>query len=352
MELKDILGTCKLTFKQQIADLIEMGNKGRLLIAKENSLLTTNTKVTEITSKLFELEDKDLETQIKQALKRKPAKVILFEYKGSLTNHVLVLDSLKFDWFISLDSTEQQTVSDYCDEKEVFGLVYNLNSNSKWVVSLQNPSAVLANGVEINGSSTIDGVDLLPIVAGALAGCPYTNSITVYTFDELETVEMPATITQGQLVLYNEEEGVRAANAINTLTTIVGDDTADMKDITIMEGIRRYKQDLRKAFRVGYKGRKNTYDNQHLFISAAKGYNENLTADNVLVLDPEYNNDIFINVDRVRQLWIASGKKEEEINAMSDLEISKLTYKKTMALKAKVKFLNAIEECEIKVEMF
>lgn len=352
MELKDILGTCTLTFKQQIADLIQFGNKGKLLIAKENSLLVTNTKVTEITSKLFELDNKDLETQIKQALKRKPTKVILFEYKGSLINHILVLNSLNFDWFISLDSTEQQTVSDYCDEKEVFGLVYNLNPNSKWVVSIQNPSAKLANGVEINESSTIDGIGLLPIVGGALAGCPYTNSITSYVFDELESVEMPDTITQGQLVLYNEDEGVRAANSINTLTTIVGDDTADMKDITIMESIRRYKQDFRKAFRLGYKGKKNTYDNQQLFISAGKGYHSQLEADDICILDPEYNNDIFINTDRVRQLWIASGKTEKEINAMSDLEISKLTYKKTMALKAKVKFLNAIEECEIEVEMF
>lgn len=352
MELKDVLGTCTLIFKQQIADLIQFGNKGRLLIAKENSLLTANTKVTEISSKLFELDDKDLETQIKQALKWKPTKVILFEYKGSLVNHVTALNGLKFDWFICLDSTEQQTVSDYCDEKEIFGLVHNVNANSKWVVSLQNSSAKLSNGVTINDSSTINGIGLLPIVGGALAGCPYTNSITAFTFDELESVDEIEIITQGQLVLYNEEEGVRAANSNNTLTTIAGDDTADMKDITIMESIRRYKQDLRKSFRLGYKGKKNKYDNQQLFISAIKGYHSELESDEVDILDPEYENDIFIDTDKVRKLWISSGKNEEEINAMSDLEISKLTYKKTVALKAKVKFLNAIEECEIEVEMY
>lgn len=353
MELKDILGTCTLTFKQQIADLIEMGNKGKLLITVKSELVTEPT-INIYQSKLFEINNKDLEKQIKQALKRKPTKVIVLEYptSNSLIDNVSLLDTINFDWIISLNEEEQQTVSDYCDEKEVFGLVYNQTADSKWVVSLQNPSAVLANGVEINGSSTIDGVGLLPIIGGLLAGCPYTNAATSYILDELESVEMPEEITQGQFVLYNEEEGVRVATAVNTLLTLHDNETQDMKDIAIMEGIRRYKKDFQKAFRTGYKGKKNTYDNQQLFISAGKGYLRNLEDDNVLILDPEYNNDIFINTDRVRELWIASGKKEEEINAMSDLEISKLTYKKIVVLKSKVKFLNAIDECEIEVEMF
>lgn len=352
MKLNEVLGTCKFVFKQQIVDLIKFGNKGKLLIAKKNASLATSVKITEIASRLFELEEKDLETQIKQALKWNPTKVILFEYKDTLTSNVLTLNSLQFDWFIALDEDEQQTVSDYCEEKEIFGLVYNIKADCKWVVSLQNPSAKLANGVTIDGSSTIDGVGLLPIVGGLLAGCPYTNSATAFVLDELESVEEPENIEEGQFVLYNEEEGVRVATPVNTLTTITGDDTQDMKDITIMECIRRYKQDLRKAFRIGYKGKKNKYDNQQLFISAVKGYHSDLEDDSVEILDPEYDNDISINTDKIRKLWIASGKTEEEINAKSDLDIAKLTYKKTMALKSKVKFLNAIEECEIEVEMF
>ena len=69
-------------------------------------------------------------------------------------------------------------------------------------------------------------------------------------------------------------------------------------------------------------------------------------------MDEEYNNTVKINTDRLRELWIASGKNEDEINAMSELDIAKLTFKKKMCLKFDVKFLDAIEACEIEVEMY
>lgn len=168
---------------------------------------------------------------------------------------------------------------------------------------------------------------------------------------ELESVEMPAEIVEGRLTLYNEEEGVRVASPVNTLTTVNTNDTEDMKDICIMEGIKRFDTDVKYSFRTGYKGKyKNKYDNQQLFISACKGYIKDLVKANIL--DDEYENTVTINTERLRDLWIASGKDEDQINGMSDLEISKLTYKKLMALKFDVKFLNAIESCEIEVEMY
>ena len=350
MELNDILGTCTFIFKQQVANLIELGNKGRLLMTKENNLLSTNTKVTYFNSKLISLDNKDLETKIKQALKYSPTEVIVFEYKGALVNFVKELDKLNFDWILSLDSTEQETIANYAKEKEIFGLIYNQKADSEWVVSLNNPSAILANGVTINSSSVISGIDLLPIIGGLLAGCPYTNSATSYVLDELESVEMPEEITNGQFTLYNEEEGVRVASPVNTLTTLTGNKTADMQDITIMEGIRRFKLDHKLSFRTGYKGKKNKYDNQQLYISASKGYMKKLEENDIL--DPEYDNNVKINTDKMRTLWIASGKDESEISKMSDLQIAKLTYKKSMLLKFNVKFLNAIEDCEIEVEMY
>ena len=176
-------------------------------------------------------------------------------------------------------------------------------------------------------------------------------SATGFVLTELESVELPETIKETQFTLYNEEEGVRVANPVNTLSTLGANKTEDMKSITIMEGIKRFDTDVKYAFRTGYKGRyKNKYDNQQLFISAAKGYINDLEKNDIL--DEEYNNNIFVDTDRMRELWIASGKDEDEINALSDLEVSKLTYKKLIALKADVKFLNAIEACEITVEMF
>ena len=251
----------------------------------------------------------------------------------------------------SLETSDQESVASFAKENEVFGVVYNLAADSKWVVSVNNPSAVLTDGVTIKDSNIITGLDLLPIVAGLCTGCPYDMSITGFTLTELESVEMPEEIVEGQLTLYNEEEGVRVASPVNTLTTLNTNSTEDMKDICIMEGIKRFDTDVKYSFRTGYKGKyKNKYDNQQLFISACKGYIKELVKANIL--DDEYANTVLIDTKRLRELWIASGKNEDEINAMSELEISKLSYKKAMILKFNVKFLNAIESCEIEVEMY
>ena len=192
---------------------------------------------------------------------------------------------------------------------------------------------------------------MLPIVGGLCAGCPYDMSITGFILSELKSVTMPEEISEGQLTLYNEEEGVRVASPVNTLVTTSKSNTEDMKSITIMEGIKRFDTDVKSAFRTGYKGKfKNKYDNQQLFVSAGKGFIRELEKNDIL--DDEYKNNVTINIERMRELWIASGKSEEEINSKSDLEIMKLSYKKLMCLKFDVKFLDAIESCEIDVEMY
>ena len=351
LELKDILGTCTIAFKQRVANLIKFGNKGRFLMIRKNSELETNFKLTEYKTAIIDLEDKVLETKIKQAYKYQPTKVMIFEFKTTLVSVLEELEKIKFDWFCSLDADNQTDIANYAKEKELFGLVYNLKSDSKWVVSVNNPSAVLAEGVQLNGSSNITGLDLLPIVGGLCAGCPYDMSITGFTLTELQSVAMPEEIAEGQLTLYNEEEGVRVASPVNTLVTSSKNNTEDMKSIAIMEGIKRFDTDVKLAFRTGYKGRyKNKYDNQQLFVSAGKGFIREL--EKADILDDAYDNNVIINVDRMRELWIASGKSEEEINSKTDLEIMKLSYKKLMCLKFDVKFLDAIESCEIDVEMF
>lgn len=351
LELNDILGTCTIAFKQRLANLIKFGNKGRLLMIRKNSELESEYKVTEYKTSILELDDKTLETKIKQAYFFEPSKVIILEFKTTLASVINVLETIKFDWFCSLDSDNQQDIASYAKEKEIFGLVYNLKPDSKWVVSVNNPAAVLADGVTINGSSKINGVDLLPIIGGLCAGCPYDMSVTGFVLSMLESVEMPEEISEGQLTLYNEEEGVRVASPVNTLVTTSKTNTEDMKSITIMEGIKRFDTDVKYSFRTGYKGKfKNKYDNQQLFVSAGKGFIREL--EKADILDEEYANNVSINVERMRELWIASGKSEDDINSKSDLEIMKLTYKKLMCLKFDVKFLDAIEACEIDVEMY
>ncbi len=130
-------------------------------------------------------------------------------------------------------------------------------------------------------------------------------SVTGFVLSMLESVEMPEEISEGQLTLYNEEEGVRVASPVNTLVTTSKANTEDMKSITIMEGIKRFDTDVKYSFRTGYKGKfkTNTITNSYLF-QLAKGFIREL--EKADILDEEYANNVSINIERMRELWITS----------------------------------------------
>lgn len=349
LELKDIMATVSVAFKQKVTELIEIGDKGTVLVTLLNSDLE-EYNVTTYKSAVFELEDnEDLETKIKQIFNGGANKVITFEYPSTFADVADVIkNDLTWNWLISLNEDDQTTVASFCKENEKFGLVYNVAADSIWVASINNPSAVLADDVTINGSSTITGMDLLPIVVGVIAGCPYTKSISYKVFTELESVTLPDTIEEGYITLYNEEEGVRVASPVNTLVTTDDDYTEDMKSICIVEGMKRVEEDMIYAFRTGYKGKyKNDYDHQCLFLSAADYYIKQL--EEMGIFDPNYDNSIDIDVETQRDLWIAQGKDADD---WDDQTVKETTYKNMMYLTMDVKFLDAIEGMELTVEMY
>lgn len=412
LTIDDIKATIEVIFKQRVANLFKIGTKGRVLFALKNtgvaslyshvantqayytktplavgvmvysdddcttevgaieeytaetsfvigsntySISSENTIVEHgfrkrvFGSAVFKLnaDEAKLEKQIKQIFNGGVVEVTVLEYSNNLPSVAEQLDLINWNWLFTTESDEQTTVASYCKEKERFGLVYNLESDSMFVVSCDNPSAVMNDDDE----TVINTVDILPILVGVIAGCPYTQSISYKVFNELKSVELPSTIKFGQCTLYNEEEGVRVANPVNTLLTLTENKTEDMKSITIAEGMQRLKEDVIYAFRTGYKGKyKNKYDNQCLFFSACNYYLEQL--EELGVLDPDYDNHVDVNVAKQRQMWIASGKPADEINSMKDMEIKKLTYKKMVYPLINAKFLDAIEGMSMEVEMY
>jgi len=412
MTIDDIKATIEVIFKQRVANLFKIGTKGRVLFALKNtgvaslyshvastqtyytksplavgvmvysnsdcttevgeideytagtsfvigsntySISTENTIVTHgfrkrvFGSAVFNLDASEatLEKQIKQIFNGGVVEVTVLEYSNNLSSVVEQLDLIDWNWLFTTDASEQTTVASYCKERKRFGLVYNLQSDSMFVVSCDNPSAVLADEAE----TVINTVEILPILIGVIAGCPYTMSISYKVFNELKSVTLPATIKYGQCTLYNEEEGVRVASPVNTLLTLTENITEDMKSIAIVEGMQRLKEDIIYAFRTAYKGKyKNKYDNQCLFFSACNYYLEQL--EELGVLDPDYDNHVDVNVAKQRQMWIAVGKDPDEINSMKDLEIKKLTFKNMIYPLVNAKFLDAIEGMSMEVDMY
>jgi len=347
--LDDLKAEISVIFKQIVANQIKAGSKGRALFLYKNTNLTGSYKLTTYKSAVFTLTDTALEKYIKQLFKGGCKTVHVLEYKTDIASVTTVMDDLcpEFDWLMSVESDAQASIDAYADEKEKFAMVYNIQADSINVCSVCNPSAVLIN--DDGTKSNITGLQLIPIVGGIACGCPYNMSISYKVFTELESVAQPATYNLGQLTLYREEEGIRLANACNTLQTTSSTLTADMKALTIAEGMRRIKTDIIKGFRQGYKGRyKNTYDNQCLFYSAVNyGYIKEL--ENLGILDPNYDNKIYTNVEAQRNAWIARGTTEAQ--DWSDDKVRLMTLSDMIYATMDVKMLDAIEGMKLTVEM-
>ena len=284
LTLKDIMATIEVIFKQRVANLIAVGTKGRVLFCVKNENLEDASRLRVFGSAVFNLEAEELplETQIKQIFNGGAVEVNVLEYKTNISSVVEQINVLKWDWIFTTDISEQATIVSYCKEKKRFGLVYNQKADSMWVVANNNPSATMTDGTVLNT------VELLPILVGVIAGCPYDKSISYKVFTELKSVVLPEEIEYGFCTLYNEEEGVRVASPVNTLVTLGENITEDMKSICIVEGMKRLNDDIIYAFRTGYKGKyKNKYDNQCLFFSACNYYLEQL--EELGILDPDYD---------------------------------------------------------------
>lgn len=411
LTIDDIKATIEVIFKQRVANLIAVGTKGRVLFCRKNEnvaflykhvsasksyytksplavdvivysddkceteigtiteyesgtsfkidatsyALTSENVIVEhgyrtrvFGSAVFSLDGEEkLEKQIKQIFNGGAVEVTVLEYSKNMSAVLEQINTINWNWLFTTDADEQTTVASYCKEKKKFGLVYNLQADSMYVVSCNNPSATMAD----NNKTVIYTVDLLPILVGVIAGCPYDKSISYKVFTELKSVELPSEIITGQCTLCNEEEGVRVASPVNTLVTLGENVTEDMKSITIVEGMQRLKKDIIYAFRTAYKGKyKNKYDNQCLFFSAANYYLKQL--EDLGILDPDYDNNVDVNVKKQREMWIAVGKDADEINKKSEMEIKKLTFKNMIYPLVNAKFLDAIEGMIMEVEMY
>lgn len=344
LDIKDIMASIKVAFKQRVANLIQIGSKGAVLVIMKNEDLEDDYRINTYKSAIFDLPDQpELAKKIRQIFNGGTSKVITLEHKETFASVTDVIkNKLKWNWAIDLDSESQSLLVSLCKELKKFGLVYNQQADSIYVASVNNPSAVMEDDTEITG------MDLLPIVVGVIAGCPYTKSISYKIFTELKSVELPSTIIKGQITLYNEDEGVRVASPVNTLTSTDDTYTEDMKSIAIVEGMKRVEEDMIYAFRTGYKGKyKNDYDHQNLFLSAGEFYIYQL--EQMGIFDPFYDNTIDIDVETQRALWKAQGK---DADSWSVQKVKETTYKKMFYPLLNVKFLDAIEGMEMTVEMF
>jgi len=169
------------------------------------------------------------------------------------------------------------------------------------------------------GTKTYTTAEYCARIAGALAGLPLTRSATFLVIPEIdgikESTQPDDDIETGKLILINDGAKVKIGRGVNSLVTLSGDKTDDMKKIKIVEGMDIIRDDVRSTFEEEYIGENNSYDNKILFISAVNQYF--LLLSRLGVLYDQFDNRAEIDIEEqtnyLMQKYDISGWSEEQI---------------------------------------
>ena len=240
------------------------------------------------------------------------------------------------------------------EHKSYKAVVYKVNStDSKHIVNFWNEKVTFAD--EERGEKS--GEEYCPSLIGILASCNINRGSTYFICSNLSSVEEPGddegrseAISAGKFILFNDDDTVRVARGINSMTTTDGiTKTEDMKFIDIVEAMDLISDDISKVFKETYIGNyKNNYDNQVLFISAINTYFKELAND--YVLDNNYSNKADVDVEAQRLAWIGTGKTEAE--NWDEQTVKNNSFKRTVYLKGDIKILGAMEDLKFTVWLF
>lgn len=266
----------------------------------------------------------------------------------------------EINWIAYIGETEgeQKKLADFVKlenktrTKRLKAICYNLQEASAdniHIVNFANETVTKVDG------TTFEGYKYLGRLLGILASCRMDMSVTYNILSDLKSVKdigdidkINEAIGKGKFVLINDDDGVRIARGVNSLQTVSKEQTEDMKYITIVEAMDLIYEDIINTFKKIYLGKfKNSYDNQVLLISAINSYFRDLAKEEIL--DINFNNIVFVDIDKQRETWVSNGKTEAE--NWNDIQVKNNTFKTNIYLQAKVKFLNAMEDLLFIVNM-
>jgi len=187
-------------------------------------------------------------------------------------------------------------------------------------------------------------------IAGILAGLSLDRSATYYKLSDVISIAESATpdddIDAGKLILINDGENIKIGRAINSFTTTTATKTVAFKKIKIVEGMDLIKRDIKKTFEDNYIGNYvNNYDNQVILITAINAYLGTLEG---TVLDNNFDNVVSVDVSAQKSAWESAGVDVSELN---ELEVKLKTYLSNVYLTANLKFLDAIEDLQININL-
>lgn len=199
------------------------------------------------------------------------------------------------------------------------------------------------------GTRTYSTAEYCVRIAGLLAGLSMTESATYHVLAEVDGITESVTpdedIDAGKFILINDGEAVKVGRGINSLSTLSGDKTEDMKKIKIIEGMDLMRDDIRSTFEHNYIGINNSYDNKVMFIAAINQYFDGLVRQGVLYGEAENVADIDVNAQRD---WLS---QKFDISDYTDDQIRKAKTGSYVFVTANITFSDAIEDLKFAINM-
>lgn len=285
-----------------------------------------------------------------------PTKVIAVRVgaEGSITDATKILDNLAYNWVCAVPDTFQAGLVTYVKGvntprrvRKAKALVAGQDTaDDMHIVSVANKT------VTLSGASDPTNIgEYLPRLCGVLAACPMDRSVTFQELDDLAAVDVVAdvdtAIDKGKFCLIQDDDKIRIARGVNTLQTISGDLTEDMKKIAIVEAMDLIQEDIIRTFKTYYLGKvKNSADNQALLVGDIFTYLNELAKEDVV--DRNQAITVAIDVAAMRNAWRADGVHVEDL---SDAQVKKKTYKAAVFVVASAHILDAMEDMTIAITM-
>lgn len=276
-----------------------------------------------------------------------------------------LIDKVKFNYVCTTIGDFQNDLASYVKSrnakskgKKYKAVLHNVTvADDMHLINVRND-----NVYGIDEKRNVPMADYLPRLTSLLANLPMNRSCTFYELEDISSVDesfidddentIDAWIDKGYLVLFqDDDETVKINRGVNSLTTHTSTETEDMSKIIIVESMDIILEDIYSTFKNNWVGKyKNRLNNQYLFISAVNTYFLTLTSIEAgEILDEEFNNIAYIDVEAQRQAWLAIGKTEAE--DWDEATVKKRTFKSYIFLAGNIKILDAVEDLHFKITM-
>ena len=353
-----------ITFIQKAVSAIQRSERGTACIVVKGSVEAPVLRRYKYES---DMDSSDYAVSLLKALKRAflvPVNKVYVlivpsatEYFSDITS---ALEGVKFNYICTVEADWQQEVVTYIINKNAksagkkyIGLVAGVTTaDSKYVINIKNGSVH-----DIDTDAWVDMEMYLPRIIAILCNLPMNRSCTYYELEDIDEVDMSFITTEhdidywineGNLVFFKDEDTIKIARGVNTLTTFTSSDTEDMRKIIIVESMNIILEDIYQTFKEYYVGKyKNYYDNQCLFISAVNSYFRQLAREEIL--DPDYDNVAYIDVEAQRDAWLGIGKTEAQ--DWTEEKVKEMSFKSFIFLAGDIKILDAIEDLHFRITM-